>query len=60
MTTTRHISAVFTMARIGLAELAKNYQNGPSVIAEQAALLEEWRAAMEKQVKDQQTDVPHA
>lgn len=48
------LDAVFTMARLGLAEIAKDTRNGPAVVANSAAVLEQWRAAMEKQLADPQ------
>ncbi len=44
------LDAVFTMARLGLAEIAKDTRNGAGVVANHAAALEQWRAEMEKQL----------
>lgn len=46
------LDAVFTMARLGLTEIAKDHRNSPAVIANQAALLEQWRVEMERQMAE--------
>ncbi len=52
------LDAVFTMARLGLTEIAKDHRNGPAVIANQAALLEQWRAEMERQMAETKDVAP--
>ncbi len=46
------LDVVFNMARLGLIEITKETRNGPQAVAQYAAALEQWRAAMEKQLAD--------
>ncbi len=46
------LDAVFTLARLGLAEIAKDARNGPQVVANQASALEQWRVEMDRQLAE--------
>ncbi len=46
------LDAVFNMARIGLAEVAKDTRNGPAQVAQAASILEAWRASCEQRLTD--------
>lgn len=46
------LDAVFILARAGLTEIAKDHRNGPGVVAHHAAVLEQWRAEMERQISE--------
>lgn len=48
------LDQVFTMARLGLAEIAKDTRNGPQVVAQHAASLEQWRVSMDKILSEPQ------
>lgn len=57
------INIVFSLARLGLGEVAKDTRNGPAVVANHAAALEQWRAECEKALApkppDQAADALH-
>ncbi len=58
MTERQILDAVFTMARVGLMEIAKDLRNGPLVIANQAAALEQWRVNTEESFAAAEKDKP--
>lgn len=48
------LDAIYTMARLGLAEVAKDMDTAPKIVAQHASALELWRVTMEKQLAEPQ------